>query len=310
MALKDCMDRLGPRLKPDDKELLQQWIDQGLTDDEVLARYDLHIEKKLFDITKAAQDKGAPVSVKRDVLAEVRSFGEATLAKARIRLVEVRNEYDELNNQFGEISFVESEIKNWELGGPSIDLADDGILTVRFFQMLWREGMKEVFESGGFHEGLIKGKTAPELTESFRAMQARGKGLLKEMNDLFHEEVELINQIDSLTEGQGIQLDPDTGEYLAVGLIPPDKPPGVEEETWNYSFSTEAPAAPFTVKTGKGAEGDLYIQRVGPAGPERHGHQLQQDAAGHELYVLPAPSRTAGDVGSSSWHGAAGHQQA
>lgn len=285
MALKDClrkMEKAGTPVSEADTVLLEQWIDQGLTDDDVLQRYGLHIEKKLFDITKAAQDKGAPVSVKRDVLAEVRSFSEAVLVKARIRLVEVRNEYDELNNQFGEISFVESEIKNWELGGPSIDLADNGILLVRFRQMLFRPGMREVFAAGEFAGGLIKGNDAYELLDSFRAMQERGKQIVKEMSDLFHQEVDLINQIDSLTEGRGIQLDPDTGEYL-MGPLPPSKPEGVSEESWSYTFSTgpQAPAKkPFTIKTGKGAEGDLYLQRVGPnAGTVHRTRQGPSDMA-------------------------------
>ena len=267
MALIDCMNKLGKRLSKDDKALLQQWIDQGLTDDEVLQRYDLHIEKKLVDITKLAQEKGAKVSLKRDVLGEVRSFSEARLDKAKTRLAEVRAEHTELGQAYGEIGWVETEVKNWEPGGPSIDIYDDGALLVRFHQMHFRH--KAAFKKGVFRIGLISGHDAYELRDSFRAMQARGEELRAAMYELFLEEVELVNRIDEFTEGGGITLDADTGEYL-MGPVPPDKPEGVSEESWNYTFSTEAPKPPFTIKTGKGAVGDLYIQRVGPNAGKPH----------------------------------------
>ena len=275
MALIDCMNKLGKRdLSEDDKALLQQWIDQGLTDDEVLQRYDLHIEKKLVDITKMAQEKGAKVSVKRDVLGEVRIMGEAQLAIARTRLAEVRAEYQNLNEQYGEIAWVEGEVKNWDQGGPAIDLSDDGALLVRFHQMLFPVILRQNLKSGAFGQPetgkqQIRGEDAYELRDSFRAMQKRGEQLLADRHELFLKEVDLVNEIDALTDGGGITLDSDTGEYL-MGPLPPDKPPGVSEESWNYTFSTEAPKPPFTIKTGKGAEGDLYIQRVGPNAGKPH----------------------------------------
>ena len=64
MALKDCIKKLGKAVTAADKKLLQGWIDQGLDDDVVLQRYDLHIQKKLVDISARAQKKGAKVSVR------------------------------------------------------------------------------------------------------------------------------------------------------------------------------------------------------------------------------------------------------
>ena len=274
MALIDCMKKLGKALSKDDKALLQQWIDQGLTDDEVLQRYDLHIEKKLVDITKLAQEKGAKVSVKRDVLAEVRVFGEAQLAKARTRLAEVRAEHTALGQKMVEMAWVEGSIKHWEEGGPDIDLSDDAALLVRFHQMLFPTILSQNLKSGAFGlegtaKGQIRGEDAYELRDSFRAMQERMEELRSDMWELFLEEVSLVNQIDERTDGGGGTLDSDTGEYF-MGPKPPDKPPGVSEESWNYTFSSEAPKPPFTVKTGKGAEGDLYIQRVGPNAGKPH----------------------------------------
>jgi len=139
---------------------------------------------------------------------------------------------------------------------------------------------KDLFAEGAFGDGQIKGKDAWELRDSFRAMQKRGDKIRAEMHDLFLEEVDLVNEVDDLTEGGGLSLDPDTGEYLSIGLKPPDS---VNEESWNYSFTTDAPASakkPFTLKTGKDAEGDLYIQRVGPnAGTPHRTRQGPSDIA-------------------------------
>ena len=278
MALKDCIKKLGV-VSDSDVALLEQWIDQGLTDDEVLQRYELHINKTLFDITKRAQAKGAPVSVKRDVLAEVRSFGEAQLNKARGRLAEVRNEHTALNADYSEVTWVEGNVKHWEDGGPDINLSDNGALLVRFHQMLFRPKMRKDLRDGSYGAQQFRGKDAYELLDSFREMQARGDQIRRDMHELFMEEVELINQIDSLTDGGGFTIDPETGEYR-MGPLPPSRPPGISEESWSYTFSTEAPKPPFTVKTGKGAEGDLYIQRVGPnAGTVHRTRQGPSDMA-------------------------------
>jgi len=274
MALIDCMRKLGKDLSEDDKALLQQWIDQGLTDDEVIQRYDLHIEKKLVDITKLAQEKGAKVLIKRDVLAEVRELGEAQLEKARTRLAEVRAEHTALGAKMVEMAWIEGNIKHWEEGGPDIDINDDAALLVRFHQMLFPTILGQNLRSGAFGmpetaKGQIWGKDAYELRDSFRAMQERMEQLRADMYELFLEEVDLVNQIDERTDGGGITLDADTGEYL-MGPIPPEKPDGVSEESWNYTFSSEAPKPPFTLKTGKNAEGDLYIQTVGPNAGKPH----------------------------------------
>jgi hypothetical protein len=274
MALIDCMNKLGKVLSKDDEALLQQWLDQGLTDDEVIQRYELHIEKKLVDITKLAQEKGATVLIKRDVLAEVRVLGEKALEKARTRLAEVRAEHTALGQKMAEMAWIEGNVKHWEQGGPDIDINDDAALLVRFHQMLFPTILGQNLRSGAFGmegtaKGLIWGKDAYELRDSFRAMQDRMEELRAEMYELFLEEVDLINQIDERTDGGGITLDSDTGEYL-MGPLPPEKPDGVEEESWNYTFSSEAPKPPFTLKTGKNAEGDLYIQTVGPNAGKPH----------------------------------------
>lgn len=259
MALKDCIKKLGVVLSKKDKALLETWIDQGLSDDEVLQRYELHINKTLVDITKRAQEKGAKVSVKRDTLGELRSFSEARTAKIRTRLAEVRAEHGALSNQYGEISFVEGNVKHWEPGGPSIDLNDDGALVMRFHQLRFIH--KEMLSEGAFGDGQIKGNDAYELRDSFRAMQERGNKLRDQMYTLFLEEVELVNQLEDQQAGDTGTIDPETGEYRA-GPLPP--------QNVNELKNVYASTAPWSLKTGKDAEGDLYISRHGTAAGTPH----------------------------------------
>ena len=278
MALKDCMKKLGKPLSKADTELLEGWLEQGLTDDQVLQRYELHIDKTLVDITKRAQAKGAKVSMQRDVLGEVRSFNKARISRINTRLAKVRAEHGKLSQAYGEINYTEGTIKSWEPGGPPIDIYDDGALVVRFRQMLFLH--KAMFRGAGLGQdaGNLKGRDANELRDNFRAMQANADKIRDDMYTLFLEEVELVNQIEDLSGGQSRTLD-EEGNYRE-GPKPPD---GVSEESWSYTFTTgpQAPAAPpFTIKTGKGAEGDLYIQRVGPnAGTPHRTRQGPSDMA-------------------------------
>jgi DNA repair protein RadC len=251
MALIDCMKKLGKDLSSDDRELLQVWIDQGLTDEQVLQRYDLHIKKTLVDITKRAQDKGAKVSVKRDVLAEVSSFSKAKLFKARVRLAEVRTEHQRLNELIDDILWVETNVQHWPEGGPPIDLNDPGQIGMRIQQMLFRN--KAAFTSGRFGDGQIKGKDAFELTESFLEMQARGAQYHSERFDAFSEEVDLVNEIEDLQAEVKSTLD-ENGNYR-TGMSKPD--PVRELDDIKYG------SRPWKISRGKDAVGDLYITRHG-----------------------------------------------
>ena len=51
MALKDCMKKLGKALDPKDRELLESYLEQGLSDQEAIDRLNLVLDKKLLDIS-------------------------------------------------------------------------------------------------------------------------------------------------------------------------------------------------------------------------------------------------------------------
>jgi len=123
--------------------------------------------------------------VKRDVLAEVRSFAQARLAKAQQRLVEVRAEHGKLNQDYSEYSWLETSIKHWGAGGGSIDVENEGELLVRLQQMMFVH--KRMFTGNGLGEGVarLKGNDAYKLRDNFRAMQAKADDVRSKMYELF-----------------------------------------------------------------------------------------------------------------------------
>ena len=255
MALKDCIKKLGKALSPEDKELLESYLEQGLSDDEAIDRLSLVLDKKLLDISLQAKRAGAAVKVKKDVLAEVRQMGEARMEVLRNELRTVREEQDLLAVQRDEVQWVESNIKHWEAGGGSIDLTNSTQVYMRFEQMKFVHD--DAFKRGEFGDGQIKGKNTFELVQSFRAMQDRGADLLSEIHGLILREAEILEEMESVGGRTGRDFLNSDGSYRR-GPIAPD---GVNEEIFNYSFTSAPQGKPWKISSS--GEGDLYISRHG-----------------------------------------------
>ena len=256
MALKDCMKKLGKALDPKDRELLESYLEQGLSDQEAIDRLNLVLDKKLLDISLQAKRAGAGVKVKRDALAEIRQMGEKRLEILRNELANVRNMQDLLSAQREEVTWVEGNIKNWEPGGGSIDLTNSTQVYMRFEQMGFVH--KDAFKRGEFGDSQIKGNNTYELVQSFRDMQQRGADILSEIHGLLLREAEILEEMDELGGRTGRDFLSSDGSYRR----PPTPPEGVNEEIFNYSFSSKPQGKPWTIKSS--GEGDLYIQRHGP----------------------------------------------
>jgi DNA repair protein RadC len=249
MALKDCIKKFSKTLDKGDRELLQSYLDQGLTDEQAVSRLELVLSKQLLDISLRAKKAGAAVRVKTDVLGEVRSYGAARLKVLRSELANIRNEQDLLSAQREEITWVESNIKHWEAGGQRIDLSNDTELYMRFEQMKFIH--KDAFRRGEFGDGQIKGKDTYELVQSFRAMQERSANILSEIHGLLLREAAILEEMESLQGGREGVLD-ESGNYV----IAPTPPKPAKEI--NVTYTTKLPW-----KISSSGEGDLYISRHG-----------------------------------------------
>jgi hypothetical protein len=248
MALKDCMKKLGKALDPKDRELLESYLEQGLSDQEAIDRLNLVLDKQILDISLQAKKAGAEVKVKRDVMGEVRAIGEQRRINLRQELIDIRMEQDNLSLQREEITWVESNIKHWEHGGGSIDLTNDTQVYMRFEQMGFIH--KDAFKLGQFGDGQIKGKNTYELVQSFRAMQDRSSEMLSEIHGLLTREAEILDEIGWMQDGDQV-LD-ENGEYK-MGPLPPESAKDI-----NVTYTTKAPW-----KITSSGDGDLYISRHG-----------------------------------------------
>jgi DNA repair protein RadC len=254
MGLKDCLKKLGGELGKENRELLESYIEQGMSDDDAVARMELVLDKKIFDVSIRAKRSGAGVKVKRDVLGELRSIGLQRLEVLRVQLRENREESAHLSNLRDEIQWVESNIKHWDHGGAAIDLSDDAQVYMRFEQMGFIH--KDAFRRGEFGDGQIKGKNTYELVQSFREMQQRSAEMLSQIHGLLLQEAAILEEIDEIRGGSRGTLD-ESGDYH-MDARPPD---AVNEEMWSYSFTSGPTGKPWKISSS--GEGDLYISRHG-----------------------------------------------
>jgi len=248
MALKDCMKKLSKALDPEDQELLELYLEQGLSDNEALVRLDLVLDKKILDISLRAKKRGAVVKVRRDALAEVRALSERRRGKLRLELIDIRQEQDNFAIQREEIAWIETNIKYWEPGGAAIDLSNDTQLYMRFEQMGFVH--KEAFKRGEFGDGQIKGKDTFELVQSFHAMQDRSAEYLTEIHGLLLREAAVLEEL-GLNDDRNQVLD-ENGDYQ-LGVMAPQS---VNEIDVTYTSK-----APWKITSS--GEGDLYISRHG-----------------------------------------------
>jgi DNA repair protein RadC len=255
MALKDCIKKLGKALTTEDRELLEGYLEQGLSDNEAIERLNLVLDKKLLDISLQAKRAGAGVKVKRDAMAEIRQMGEKRLEILRNELANVRNMQDLLSAQREEVTWVESNIKHWEPGGGAIDLTNSTQVYMRFEQMGFVH--KDAFKRGEFGDSQIKGKNTYELVQSFRDMQQRGADILSEIHGLILREAEILEEMENIGGRTGRDFLNSDGSYRR-GPIPPE---GVNEEIFNYSFTSAPQGKPW--KLSSSGEGDLDISRHG-----------------------------------------------
>ena len=257
MALKDCIKKFGKSLPAKDKELLESYLEQGLSDDEAVDRLNLVLDKELLDISLKAKKAGATVKVKKDVLAEVRQMGEARMQALRTELMEVRQKHSDLSAQRSEITWTEAEIKNWDRAGR-IDINDDGQLYMRFEQMkfVFKEAMRKGTFRIGNDVGQLTGNKPDVLVRNFRAMQDKSAEMLSEIHGLILREAEILEEMEAIRGGPDGVLD-EQGEYT----IAPQAPMPVNEEIFNYTFTSEPQGKPW--KLSSSGEGDLYISRHG-----------------------------------------------
>ena len=205
MALKDCLDKFqkaGVPIAKADVDKLAEFIGSGMSDTEAVRALKVEWDSEVVDIASKAQEAGARLNVRSDVLGEVRSFAGKVEQRLRSRLAELQ----ELSRTDGEIStamqdidFNEGVIASWEPGGATIDVHNDQDLMTRINQMFFHPATGDNLRAGKLSKGLPGGKTQQDIFDSFREMQQQREDLRMHLIDLLVEGQTITDKLNDMT---------------------------------------------------------------------------------------------------------------
>ena len=238
MALKDCIRKMKGLVTKDDIALLEQYLADGLTDDEAVRKLLVEADGNVVSIAKRAQAQGAAIQQRPDFIGEIRSLQKKRAEKIREARRKYAAEETELNDTYSDSKTVIDAVKVYwntlpenQTEGPQygLDLYDDHELVKVLGSMLFNPNMRGNLNKGTFG---LKGKTPLELLESFKALrdnQAKIRERLAELAVLEAEAIEQLNEIQGRKD-TFYQLDQDelgfrSGLMTAVRIMPQEKGP-------------------------------------------------------------------------------------
>ena len=104
MALKDCLKKLGKSISPADTALLEEYLADGLTDEQAVRKLLLSSYQNVIDITNRVRAEG-PVTTApaKDVLVAVTKIQVRNLEKLEIERNKLTEKIDKLAEEEGEI---------------------------------------------------------------------------------------------------------------------------------------------------------------------------------------------------------------
>lgn len=186
MALKDCLRRMGKAVSEADRETLQQYLDDGLTDNQAIRKLYIDANKNVIDITKRARKEGADITPAPTPVSDLIEMQARNLEKIQAEQNKLFEEKDTLNEELGEIGILEDKVGQ----DGVINLTDDKVMLDRFSGMLFQPGGKKL-RRGESIIGL-KGRTPLELLDSFHALQARKEKINERLSEV-NQQIKVLN---------------------------------------------------------------------------------------------------------------------
>jgi hypothetical protein len=215
MSFKNCIRRLkraGVEITFEMEQEVSRLLDEGLTESQAVRRMVLAAHQNVIDITVRARNEGATVMPVANPVSELVTFQAKALQKIKDRQDEIQDRVSELTDRFTDITAIEGHIRTRKTpsGVPididetgrivNVDLENDQQVLDVMLQMMFRPEEKTGREALG-----LTGKTANEMLDSFRAMQAEKAEITKEINGLSDEMERLGEQTNAIFSGVGIQ---------------------------------------------------------------------------------------------------------
>jgi hypothetical protein len=204
MALKDCIRKLGKLIDKDDQALLQSWMDEGMSDEAVVQRYLLASEMDMLDTLRKAKVSGEIQIRVPEVRAKISEYATAAFDKAEKEYNSVLSKVDKLQEEWSRINWIKETVQYFTatdedtaaVARQPIDLNDDVAVQNRLSAMFFAN--PELFRQRHLGEDLLWGNSPIEIFNSWVEMLDRQAELVRELEPLIAQKVELENRMEDL----------------------------------------------------------------------------------------------------------------
>lgn len=202
MALQDCIKKLGV-VSREDRELLQQFLDEGLTDEQAVRRLLIQSQANVIDIAGRAREAGAVVAGPRDVIGELRSFQNERLQRLLVERAGIEDQIAESNADYGDMAG-NVELMNEKiasiLGSPvKLEEASNEELEMLLGQAMFNPELR-----GGLRRGVlgVQGATPKEVVDSFIAYRDAMRINRRKHGGLINQYNRVAGEVDRIMSGE------------------------------------------------------------------------------------------------------------
>lgn len=210
MAIKDCIRKMKGLVTKDDKALLEQYLADGLTDDQAVRKLLLETDAEILSITKQAAEAGATVANRPDFLGEITSLQNKRVEKIREERVKIADEGRELNETYSDSKVVIDVVRTYwntlpenkvDGGVPrGIDIMDDQDLNKVLSSMLFNPSMRSNLQKGTFG---LKGKAPLELLASFKILRDNQGDIRERLRELAVLDAQAVTRLEEMGTREG-----------------------------------------------------------------------------------------------------------
>lgn len=237
MALKDCIRKLGKLISREDRELLQSWLDEGIEDEAVVQRYLLAAEMDMLDVLRKAQISGEIQIRTPDVRATISEFATVAFDKAEKEYNRILADVADKQDEWARIQWIKETVQNYTasdedlaaIGGRPVDLNDDQAVMQRLSAIFFAN--PDLFREKHLGGNLLYGNSPLAVFESWKEMLEYQQELLRDLEPLIAQKVELENRMEDLDPirwGEAQQAS--ARETFNQGPIDDGTPPKTEAE--------------------------------------------------------------------------------
>ena len=104
VAIQDCIKKIGKAISPEDRALLEQYLDEGLSDEQAVRRLLVETTANVVSIATQARAAGAEVATPENVVAEIQNLSDEKMKRLFERREELTDQIDEINAEYRELA--------------------------------------------------------------------------------------------------------------------------------------------------------------------------------------------------------------